>query len=61
MARRGIIERPPVVELRIMGNSPYGSCGACGDKLKSGEEYLYDEGHLMCEACLDVEYPTEIA
>lgn len=57
MTRLGLVERPPVVELRRMGTPAYGSCGGCGATLEADEEYLYDNGFLMCEGCLDVEYP----
>ena len=55
--RSGLQERPPTTELRVMPDPPHGRCGGCGDTLVAGEEYLYDEGHLTCEGCLDVDYP----
>ena len=57
--RRGLIEEPPVVELRVMPQFPcHGWCGQCHYSFEAGDEYLYDHGHLICEECLDVDYPV---
>jgi hypothetical protein len=60
MKRIGLKEKPPVIELQTMDDPPHGRCSGCGDGLEAGQEYLYDHGFLVCEGCLDVDYPEMV-
>jgi hypothetical protein len=44
----------PVKYLSICERYP-ARCGGCGDTVEIGDVYMYYEGRIFCEGCLEIE------